>query len=331
MFFGIRTTIGQEKIVADILRSKLKKEEEKITAIAVISGLKGYLIIEAPDESELRKLVYKVPHVRGVVAGEIKLDEIEHFFEVKPMTAGIERGDIVELTSGAFKGEKARVIRVDENKDKITVEIIEAAVPIPVTVDASAVRVIEKQVSEEPEKKEKKPKVEKEEKAEEGPEKSKEKKEEPAIELPKETLGITVKERKPKRKKEKEVEKVEEETKEETEVEEESKEEEQTEKKAVEEKAEETAEEKPAETTEERPEPEFLQPQETAEEAPKEEPAAEEPEEEETEEETPAEEEKKEEPEESTESEATAEEAEETESTESTETSESEEEKKEGE
>ena len=108
MFFGIRTTIGQEKIVAEILQSKLKRGEEKISAIAVISGLKGYLIIEASDEAELRKLVYKVPHVRGVVAGEIKLEEVEHFFEVKPMTAGIERGDIIELTSGPFRGEKAQ-------------------------------------------------------------------------------------------------------------------------------------------------------------------------------------------------------------------------------
>ena len=69
-------------------------------------------------------------------------EEIQHFLEVKPMTAGIERGDIVELTSGAFKGEKAKVIRVDEGKEKITVEIIEATVPIPITVNAANVRTV---------------------------------------------------------------------------------------------------------------------------------------------------------------------------------------------
>ena len=64
---------------------------------------------------------------------------------VKPLTAGIERGDTVELTSGAFKGEKAKVIRVEVGKEKITVEIIEAVVPIPITVDASSVRVVAKE------------------------------------------------------------------------------------------------------------------------------------------------------------------------------------------
>lgn len=144
MLFGIRTTIGQEKIVAENLASKMKKAPEKVYSVAVIDGLKGYLVIEAESEAELRKMVYKTPHIRGIVAGVIRPEEIEHFFETKSMTQGIERGDIIELTSGAFKGEKARVIRVDESKEKITVEIIEAAVPIPVTVDASSIRIIQK-------------------------------------------------------------------------------------------------------------------------------------------------------------------------------------------
>lgn len=142
MMYGVRTTIGQEKIVADALRVKMKKEGEDIYSLTMIDGLRGYIVIEARDEAEVKKLTYKAPHIRGVIAGEMKLDELEHFFETKSLTKGIERGDTVELTSGAFKGEKARVIRVDEGKEKITVEIIEAAVPIPITVDASNVRLI---------------------------------------------------------------------------------------------------------------------------------------------------------------------------------------------
>lgn len=145
MLFGIRTTIGQEKIVSEILSAKMKKEGENVHSISVIDGLRGYIILEAESEADVRKLVYKTPHVRGIVSGAIDISELGHFFESKPMTVGIERGDIVELTSGAFKGEKARVIRVDEGKEKITVEIIEAAVPIPVTLDASSVRVQHKQ------------------------------------------------------------------------------------------------------------------------------------------------------------------------------------------
>lgn len=148
MIFGIRTTIGQEKIVIDILQGKIKAEGEEIHSIIVIDSLRGYLFVEASTEAEVRKLIYKAPHVRGLVKGGMGITELEHFLEVKPLTAGIERGDTVELTSGAFKGEKARVIRVDVGKEKITVEIIEAVVPIPVTVDASNVRVIAREKEE---------------------------------------------------------------------------------------------------------------------------------------------------------------------------------------
>ena len=58
---------------------------------------------------------------------------------------GIVEGDLVELVNGPFKGEKARVQQIDQAKEEITVELIEAMVPIPVTVKGDSVRVIEKE------------------------------------------------------------------------------------------------------------------------------------------------------------------------------------------
>jgi transcriptional antiterminator NusG len=59
--------------------------------------------------------------------------------------SGIVEGDIVELIAGPFKGEKARVQQIDENKEEITVELFEAMVPIPVTIRGDHVRVLEKE------------------------------------------------------------------------------------------------------------------------------------------------------------------------------------------
>ncbi|HEX2065409.1 MAG TPA: transcription elongation factor Spt5, partial [Candidatus Thermoplasmatota archaeon] len=58
--------------------------------------------------------------------------------------AKIAEGDIVELVSGPFRGEKAKVTRVDDTKEEITVELIESMVPIPITVKGEHVRVLEK-------------------------------------------------------------------------------------------------------------------------------------------------------------------------------------------
>ena len=54
-------------------------------------------------------------------------------------------GDIVELVAGPFKGEKARVQKIDETKEEITVELFEAMVRIPVTVRGDHVRVLQKE------------------------------------------------------------------------------------------------------------------------------------------------------------------------------------------
>jgi transcriptional antiterminator NusG len=142
MIFTVRTTVGQERMVADLLQSKQKNEEAIVYSISVIDNLRGYIFVESPNEPELKKMLYNVPHLKGVVKGGIDLTEVEHFFEEKPLTVDIHKGDLVELTSGPFKGEKAKVVRVDDAKDKITVELVEATVPIPITLDAASIRVI---------------------------------------------------------------------------------------------------------------------------------------------------------------------------------------------
>ena len=61
-----------------------------------------------------------------------------------PAVLSISKGDVVELVSGPFKGEKARVIKIDTNKDEVTVELTEVAVPIPVTIKANTIKVFQK-------------------------------------------------------------------------------------------------------------------------------------------------------------------------------------------
>jgi len=88
-----------------------------------------------------------------VVGGEVSLTEIEHFLVPKPVVTGMEIDDVVELVAGPFKGEKARIMRIDKGKEEITVELFEAMVPIPVTVRGDHVKVIEKKEKEKKEEK----------------------------------------------------------------------------------------------------------------------------------------------------------------------------------
>ena len=145
--FAIKTTSKQERTVADnILKAiETKATDIKVAAIIAPNELRGYVLIETPEQrNRIEQLVELIAHARVVTKGETTLAEVGHFLIPKPVVAGIDEGTIVELIAGPFKGEKAVVKRVDSAKEEITVELYESVVPIPITVRGDNVRVVEK-------------------------------------------------------------------------------------------------------------------------------------------------------------------------------------------
>ena len=144
--FALKTTANKErKVVDDIVKLLKDHPEFDIKAIMAPDELRGYVLVETPDEyARMEQIVRLIPNARAVVKGETSFAEVEHFLEPKAAVAGIDEGTIVELIAGPFKGEKAVVKRVDAGKEEITVELYESMVPIPITVRGDNVRVIEK-------------------------------------------------------------------------------------------------------------------------------------------------------------------------------------------
>jgi len=145
MIFPVRTTVGQEQLVVDILSSKIAKEELNIYSIAVVPGLKGYILIEADNEVTLRRGITDTPHIKGsgIVKGAVNIEELTSLLESKPLMKTLNEGMKVEIISGPFKGEKAKITRVNQAKEEVTVELLEAAVKIPVTIKAENIKVIQ--------------------------------------------------------------------------------------------------------------------------------------------------------------------------------------------
>ncbi len=142
----LKTSIGHERAVVDGVAGKAKSGGDKgIFALLAPGKLEGYVFMEAMNTDLVRETCRGVRKAKGLVDGETKLSEIEHFLTPKPLVSGISEGDVVELIAGPFKGEKARVQKIDESKEEITVELFEATVPIPVTVRGDSVRVLEKE------------------------------------------------------------------------------------------------------------------------------------------------------------------------------------------
>ena len=104
-----------------------------------------YLTVDKREENTVVKLIQKVKHVKGFLKKAITIQEIEGLIKaVKQPALTIEVGDAVEMGAGPFKGERAKVTKIDEAKDEVTVELIEVAVPIPVTVKSKMVKLFQK-------------------------------------------------------------------------------------------------------------------------------------------------------------------------------------------
>jgi len=65
--------------------------------------------------------------------------------------SNIKKNDIAEIISGPFKREKCKITRIDKTKEEVVVELLEAAVPIPITVKMDSVKVIRRESDEDDE------------------------------------------------------------------------------------------------------------------------------------------------------------------------------------
>jgi transcription elongation factor SPT5 len=139
-FFAIRITGGQERVVANILHTKITTKRLKIFSILALENFKGYIIVEAPDANVAYEALSGVRHIRGQIRGELPFKDIEGYLVKKPVVTDLSVDSMVEVVAGPFKSMKAKVIRVDYEKQEATVVLLDSPYQIPVTVDANYLR-----------------------------------------------------------------------------------------------------------------------------------------------------------------------------------------------
>jgi len=138
--YAVKVTVGQERNVALMLTDKAKVEGLPIAAILAPAELKGYIIVETSTPHSAEELIRGIKHTRERVQGIIDPSEVDHYLVMRPVVEGLEVGALVEVVAGPFKGMQAKVMRVDEAKEEVTIEILEASFTLPITVHADYVR-----------------------------------------------------------------------------------------------------------------------------------------------------------------------------------------------
>ncbi len=107
--------------------------------------MRGYIFVEAGSRSDAEQASFGVPYAKGLLQNIVGFEEIDHMIEQVSKEMNIKKNDIVEIISGAFKREKAKVSRIDRQKEEVVVELLDAAVPIPITLRMDAVKVIRRE------------------------------------------------------------------------------------------------------------------------------------------------------------------------------------------
>tara|TARA_B100001971_G_scaffold30635_1_gene25028 strand:+ start:810 stop:1427 length:618 start_codon:yes stop_codon:yes gene_type:complete len=135
--FAVRTTGGQEKIVMRLLETKMKMGQIDVQSVLLLDDLKGYVVVEAQDPPSMFNAIQGIRHIRGQLRGELQYDEIDKYLIKKSTVTELSVDNIVEIIGGPFKGMKATVKRVDQEKEEAVVILLDAPYQLPVTVDAN--------------------------------------------------------------------------------------------------------------------------------------------------------------------------------------------------
>jgi len=145
MIFIIKVTTNKEERVLDMIADRAQKKNLNVFSVLRPHGLRGYILLEAEERESAEEAAFDLPYVKGIIGKTINYEEIKNMIEPSATTISIKEGDIVEMISEPFKKEKAKVIRIDKQKEEVVVSLLGAVVPLPVTVKIDNVKVIRRE------------------------------------------------------------------------------------------------------------------------------------------------------------------------------------------
>jgi transcriptional antiterminator NusG len=145
MIFIIKVTTNKEEKAVDMIADRAEKKGINIYSVLRPHGLRGYVLVEAEDRESAEEAVFNLPYVKGIIGKTITYKEIKNMVEPSVTTISIKEGDIVEIIGSTLKGEKAKVIRIDKQKEEVVVNLLGAVVQLPVTLKIDNIKVIRRE------------------------------------------------------------------------------------------------------------------------------------------------------------------------------------------
>lgn len=145
MIFVIKVTTNKEDRALEMISDKVKKKNLEVFSLVRPHGLRGYIFLEAVDRETAEESAFNLPYVKGIIGKTLSYEEIKNMLTPNIEQIDLNKGDIIEIIGEPFKKEKAKVTRVDKQKGEVVVSLLNAVVPIPVTVKIDNIRLLLKE------------------------------------------------------------------------------------------------------------------------------------------------------------------------------------------
>src|SRR3989304_7861543 len=116
MIFIIKVTTNKEEKAVDMISDRIEKKGLNTYAVLRPHGLRGYILLEAEDRDSAEEAVFNLPYVKGIIGKTVSYEEIQSMLQPKVEEMNIEINDIVEIVGATFRGERAKVTRIDKQK-----------------------------------------------------------------------------------------------------------------------------------------------------------------------------------------------------------------------
>jgi len=145
IFYALTVTGGTEERVAILLAERTRSMGLDIRSILVSPKVKRYVIVEVGDPNDFFLLIRGVKNIKRRRPIKLSLKDAISLVVLEGEAPKLERGQIVEVTGGPFKGMKGRIVEVYETRGEVDMTLLESDFRMVVTIPIDQVKPVEEE------------------------------------------------------------------------------------------------------------------------------------------------------------------------------------------
>jgi len=146
MYYALAVTGGAEERVALLLAERARRLGLDLRSIIVSPKARRYIVVEVGDPGDFFLLIRGVKNLKRRRPIRMKEADVMSLVKLEREIPELERGQIVEVIGGPFKGMKGRIVEVYKSRGEVDLTLLESEFRMVVTIPMDQVKPVEEQV-----------------------------------------------------------------------------------------------------------------------------------------------------------------------------------------